>query len=78
MAEATGLEAPNDSPPSGLQPLPLTRGKQLVLLVVVQKKALAMAIKNHRGRRRYTKPAEGLALEAATADCNGRETISGI
>ena len=32
----------------------LTRGKQLVVLVG-QKKALAMAVKNHRGRRRYTR-----------------------
>jgi exodeoxyribonuclease V alpha subunit len=32
----------------------LTRGKQLVVLVG-QKKALAMAVKNHLGRRRYTK-----------------------
>ena len=37
----------------------LTRGKQLVVLVG-QKKALAMAIKNHLGRRRYTKLAEWL------------------
>lgn len=45
----------------------LTRGKQLVVLVG-QKKALAMAVKNHLGRRRYTKLAEWLTLEAATAD----------
>lgn len=39
----------------------LTRGKQLQLVVLVgQKKALAMAVKNHRGRRRYTKLAEWL------------------
>jgi exodeoxyribonuclease V alpha subunit len=38
----------------------LTRGKQLVVLVG-QKKALAMAIKNHLGRRRYTKLAEWLS-----------------
>ncbi len=38
----------------------LTRGKQLVVLVG-QKKALAMAVKNHLGRRRYTKLAEWLA-----------------
>lgn len=37
----------------------LTRGKQLVVLVG-QKKALAMAVKNHCGRRRYTKLAEWL------------------
>ncbi|MEI6110234.1 MAG: ATP-dependent RecD-like DNA helicase [Cyanobium sp. ELA712] len=37
----------------------LTRGKQLVVLVG-QKKALAMAVKNHLGRRRYTKLAERL------------------
>jgi len=37
----------------------LTRGKQLVVLVG-QKKALAMAVKNHLGRRRYTKLAEWL------------------
>ena len=35
----------------------ITRGKQLVVLVG-QKKALAMAVKNHLGRRRYTKLAE--------------------
>ena len=38
----------------------ITRGKQLVVLVG-QKKALAMAVKNHLGRRRYTKLAEWLA-----------------
>jgi exodeoxyribonuclease V alpha subunit len=40
----------------------LTRGKLLVVLVG-QKKALAMAVKNHLGRRRYTKLAEWLAPE---------------
>ena len=45
----------------------LTRGKQLVVLVG-QKKALAMAVKNHLGRRRYTKLAEWLAgAESSTA-----------
>jgi exodeoxyribonuclease V alpha subunit len=38
----------------------LTRGKQLVVLVG-QKKALAMAVKNHLGRRRCTKLAEWLS-----------------
>ena len=37
----------------------ITRGKQLVVLVG-QKKALAMAVRNHRGRRRHTKLAEWL------------------
>jgi exodeoxyribonuclease V alpha subunit len=37
----------------------LTRGKRLVV-VVGQKKALAMAVKNHLGRRRHTKLAEWL------------------
>jgi exodeoxyribonuclease V alpha subunit len=37
----------------------LTRGKQLVVLVG-QKKALAMAVKNHLSRRRYTKLVEWL------------------
>ncbi len=32
----------------------ITRGKRLVVLVG-QKKALAMAVKNHLGRRRWTK-----------------------
>jgi exodeoxyribonuclease V alpha subunit len=45
----------------------LTRGKQLVVLVG-QKKALAMAIKNHLGRRRYTKLAEWLAPAAIPPD----------
>ncbi len=45
----------------------LTRGKQLVVLVG-QKKALAMAIKNHLGRRRYTKLAEWLAQAAIPPD----------
>ncbi len=45
----------------------LTRGKQLVVLVG-QKKALAMAIKNHLGRRRYTKLAEWLAPAAIQPD----------
>ncbi|MFN7741335.1 MAG: AAA family ATPase [Cyanobacteriota bacterium] len=39
----------------------LTRGKRLVVLVG-QKKALAMAVKNHLGRRRHTKLAEWLGL----------------
>ena len=38
----------------------LTRGRKLVVLVG-QKKALAMAVKNHLGRRRYTKLAEWLS-----------------
>ncbi len=38
----------------------ITRGKQLVVLVG-QKKALAMAVKKHLGRRRYTKLAEWLS-----------------
>ncbi len=38
----------------------ITRGKQLVVLVG-QKKALGMAVKNHLGRRRYTKLAEWLS-----------------
>ena len=42
----------------------LTRGKQLVVLVG-QKKALAMAVKNHLGRRRYTKLAEWLTPREA-------------
>ena len=42
----------------------LTRGKRLVVLVG-QKKALAMAVKNHLGRRRYTKLAEWLAASSA-------------
>jgi exodeoxyribonuclease V alpha subunit len=37
----------------------ITRGKRLVVLVG-QKKALAMAVKNHLGRRRWTKLAEWL------------------
>ena len=45
----------------------LTRGKQLVVLVG-QKKALAMAIKNHLGRRRYTKLAEWLVPAANPPD----------
>jgi exodeoxyribonuclease V alpha subunit len=45
----------------------LTRGKQLVVLVG-QKKALAMAVKNHLGRRRYTKLAEWLTPELLSAD----------
>jgi exodeoxyribonuclease V alpha subunit len=45
----------------------LTRGKQLVVLVG-QKKALAMAVKNHLGRRRYTKLAEWLAPEQLSRD----------
>ncbi len=44
----------------------LTRGKQLVVLVG-QKKALAMAIKNHLSRRRYTKLAEWLAAQQDVA-----------
>ncbi|MBM5818436.1 MAG: ATP-dependent RecD-like DNA helicase, partial [Cyanobacteria bacterium K_Offshore_surface_m2_239] len=40
----------------------LTRGKRLVVLVG-QKKALAMAVKNHLGRRRHTKLAEWLRID---------------
>ena len=40
-----------------------TRGKRLVVLVG-QKKALAMAVRNHLGRRRHTKLAEWLAAAA--------------
>jgi hypothetical protein len=40
----------------------ITCGKQLVVLVG-QKKALAMAVKNHLGRRRWTKLAEWLAAD---------------
>jgi exodeoxyribonuclease V alpha subunit len=47
----------------------LTRGKQLVVLVG-QKKALAMAVKNHLGRRRYTKLAEWLAPEQLPLSSN--------
>ena len=52
----------------------LTRGKQLVVLVG-QKKALAMAINNHLGRRRYTKLAEWLAPAANPPD---RELFQGL
>jgi exodeoxyribonuclease V alpha subunit len=45
----------------------LTRGKQLVVLVG-QKKALAMAVKNHLGRRRYTKLAEWLTPARLSPD----------
>jgi exodeoxyribonuclease V alpha subunit len=38
----------------------INRGKQLVVLVG-KKKALAMAVKNHLGRSRYTKLAEWLS-----------------
>jgi exodeoxyribonuclease V alpha subunit len=51
----------------------LTRGKQLVVLVG-QKKALAMAVKNHLGRKRYTKLAEWLAPAANPPD---RGAVSG-
>ena len=40
----------------------ITRGKRLVVLVG-QKKALAMAVKNHLGRRRWTKLREWLCRE---------------
>jgi exodeoxyribonuclease V alpha subunit len=43
----------------------LTRGKRLVVLVG-QPKALAMAVKNHRGRRRYTR-LQALLSDAASA-----------
>jgi exodeoxyribonuclease V alpha subunit len=43
----------------------ITRGKQLVVLVG-QRKALAMAVKNHLGRRRYTKLAEWLSTSGAS------------
>jgi len=45
----------------------LTRGKRLVVLVG-QKKALAMAVKNHLGRRRYTKLAEWLTPGKLSTD----------
>jgi exodeoxyribonuclease V alpha subunit len=40
----------------------ITRGKRLVVLVG-QKKALAMAVKNHLGRRRWTKLREWLSAD---------------
>jgi exodeoxyribonuclease V alpha subunit len=45
----------------------LTRGKQLVVLVG-QKKALAMAVRNHLGRRRCTKLAEWLGTGQLSPD----------
>jgi exodeoxyribonuclease V alpha subunit len=45
----------------------LTRGKRLVVLVG-QKKALAMAVKNNLGRRRYTKLSEWLVPEQLSMD----------
>jgi exodeoxyribonuclease V alpha subunit len=45
----------------------ITRGKRLVVLVG-QKKALAMAVKNHLARRRYTKLAEWLWADASRMD----------
>ena len=38
----------------------ITRGKQLVVVVVGQVKALAMAVKDHLGRRRCTRLVEWL------------------
>jgi exodeoxyribonuclease V alpha subunit len=38
----------------------LTRGKRLVVLVG-QRKALALAVRNHQGRRRHTRLAEWLS-----------------
>jgi len=43
----------------------ITRGKQLVVLVG-QRKALAMAVKNHLGRERFTKLAEWLTTSEAS------------
>ena len=52
----------------------ITRGKRLVVLVG-QKKALAMAVKNHLGRRRWTKLGEWLgSLEPPLSD----PTASGL
>jgi exodeoxyribonuclease V alpha subunit len=48
----------------------LTRGKQLVVLVG-QKKALTMAVKNHLGRKRYTKLAEWLGMSGAPGGVTG-------
>jgi len=45
----------------------ITRGKQLVDAWWGRRKALAMAVKNHLGRRRYTKLASGSAESAARA-----------
>jgi exodeoxyribonuclease V alpha subunit len=46
----------------------LTRGKRLVV-IVGQKKALAMAVNNRLGRRRYTKLAEWLAPADGMGSC---------
>jgi exodeoxyribonuclease V alpha subunit len=58
----------------------LTRGKQLVVLVG-QKKALAMAVKNHLGRKRYTKLAEWLSspsrLQSSSPPAARRAAIDG-
>ena len=58
----------------------LTRGKQQVVLVG-QKKALAMAVKNHLGRRRYTKLVEWLSspsrLQSSSPPAAGRAAIDG-
>lgn len=48
----------------------LTRGKRLVVLVG-QRKALAMAVRNHLGGRRHTRLAEVLCAPAAPARQNG-------
>ncbi|QEY31228.1 ATP-dependent RecD-like DNA helicase [Synechococcus sp. RSCCF101] len=44
----------------------ITRGKKLVVLVG-QKKALAMAVRNHRSRRRHTKLADWLRLNQVSS-----------
>ena len=53
----------------------ITRGKRLVVLVG-QKKALAMAVKNHLGRRRYTKLVEWLAPAESCAGGTARPAAS--
>jgi exodeoxyribonuclease V alpha subunit len=53
----------------------LTRGKRLVVLVG-QKKALAMAVKNHLGRRRYTKLAEWLMPAGSPSAQAYRDPVS--
>jgi exodeoxyribonuclease V alpha subunit len=49
----------------------ITRGKQLVVLVG-QKKALAIAVKNHLGRKRYTKLAEWLSCPSGGSGVVGQ------
>ena len=60
------MQVENDYTKRNLVYTAITRGRKLVVLIG-QKKALAMAVKNDTSRRRYTKLRERLAVRSAAS-----------